>query len=84
MQDAETVLVIILSVTLTVFLIIGIILLTFLVKLAKTLNEIASKAQDVVGNVESASEILKNAAGPIAMGKLLVGVADIFKTRKGK
>ena len=82
MENAETYLVIILSVTLTIFLIVGIFLLSFLIKLTKKLREIADTAQIVVDNVESASETLKKAAGPMAAGKFLVNIAEAFFNRK--
>jgi pilus assembly protein TadC len=83
MQDAETILVIILSVTLTIFLIVGIVLVVSLVRLTKTLNSVAEKAQEVVSNVESASEVLKKAAGPVAVGKFIMNISDLFKKKKG-
>ncbi|MFZ1323628.1 MAG: hypothetical protein WAQ57_00525 [Candidatus Saccharimonadales bacterium] len=83
MENAETILVIILSVTLTVFLIVGIVLGVVLVRLIKSLNKVAGKAQEIVDNVETASEVLKNAAGPLAAGKLIMNIADIIKKRKG-
>ena len=84
MENAETYLVIILSVTLTIFLIVGIVLLSLLIKLTKKLREIADTAQTVVENVESASETLKKSAGPLAAGKFLINIADaVFNKRRG-
>lgn len=84
MENAETYLVIILSVTLTIFLIVGIILLTGLIKLTNKLREVADTAQQVAENVESASEMFKKTAGPLAAGKFLVNIADtVFSRKKG-
>ncbi len=83
MENAETILIIILSVTLTIFLIVGIVLGVWLARLVKNLNSVALKAQEIVDNVESASEVLKKAAGPLAAGKFLINIADLIKKRKG-
>jgi uncharacterized protein YoxC len=84
MENAETILVIILSTTLAIFLVLGIILISALIKLTSKMREIANTAQQVADNVESASEVLKNTAGPLAAGKILVNIADaVFKKRRG-
>lgn len=83
MEDAAAILVIILSVTLTIFLIVAIVLGVWLVRLAKSLNSVAEKAQEIVDNVETASEVLKKAAGPLAAGKFIMNIADLIKKRKG-
>ncbi|MDQ3065411.1 MAG: hypothetical protein M3Q36_04035 [bacterium] len=49
----------------------------------KVLNRIAVKADEVVNNVESATEVLKKAAGPLAIGKLLMNVVNVV-SKKGK
>jgi len=83
MENAETILVIILSVTLTIFLIVGIVLIVTLVRLVKSLNAVAVKAQEIVDNVETASDVLKKAAGPLAIGKFMMNMADLIKKKKG-
>ncbi len=83
MENAETILVIILSITLAIFLVVSIVLGIWLTRLVKTLNQVALKAQEIVDNVETASEVLKKAAGPLAVGKFLINIADLIKKRKG-
>ncbi|MDQ3123294.1 MAG: hypothetical protein M3Q14_01265 [bacterium] len=84
MEDAAVVLIIILASVLSVFLVVAIILVIKIIKLLKVLNTAAVKASEVVGNVESASEVLKKAAGPLAIGKLLMNVVNVVsKKRKG-
>jgi hypothetical protein len=82
MENAETVLVIILSVTLTVFLIVAIVLIVSLIKLSKILREIAEKARVAVDNVEAATLMLKKTAGPLAIGKFLTNIIDVIINRK--
>lgn len=85
MDGAAEVLVIILAIVLTIFLIVGIIFAVLLIKLTKTLHRLADRAEHVVGNVESAASAIKNAAGPLAVGKFLVNIADsVINKKKGK
>lgn len=85
MQDAETILVIILSVTLSIFLGAAIVFTIALIKLVKTLNQVALKATEVIDNVETAAATLRKAAGPLAAGKLLMNIFSLVnKTRKGR
>lgn len=85
MDGAAEVLVIILAVVLTVFLVLGIILTVILIKLSKSLQRIAEKADGVVGNVEAAAAAFRNVAGPLAAGKFFVNIAEaVFKKKGGK
>lgn len=85
MDGAAEVLVIILSVFLAIFLVVGIVLSIALIKLTRTIKQVAEKAQGVVGNVEAASAALKNVAGPLAAGKFVVNIFDaVMKHKKGR
>jgi uncharacterized protein (DUF58 family) len=85
MENAETILIIILSVTLILFLIIASVLFAALIKLTRKLSEIADKAEAVAGNVVSATDMLRKTAGPLAVGKFLANIADVFiKRKRGK
>lgn len=80
------ILVVILSVFLAIFLVLGIILTIILIKLTRTINRVAEKAEGVVGNVSAAASAFKNAAGPLAAGKFLVNIVEtvLNKKKKGK
>jgi cell division protein FtsB len=82
MENAETVLVILLSVTLIIFLVVAIILSISIIKLTRILREIAEKAQVAVSNVEAATLMLKKTAGPLAIGKFLTNIIDVVINRK--
>ena len=85
MENATEILVIILSSFLALFLLLGLILTVMLIRLTKTISRVAEKAEGAVGNVEAAASVLKNAAGPLAAGKFLVNIADLFVNKtKGK
>lgn len=84
MENATEILIIILSVVLTLFLIVSIVLAVILIKLARSIRQIAEKADGVVGNVEAASAALKNVAGPLATGKFVMNIVDMVLKKKRK
>jgi hypothetical protein len=75
MHNAESILVIILSVTLTVFLLVTILVLVLIAKLIKAMQHLIEKAEHIVDSAEEAALLLKNASGPLALFKL---VRNIF------
>lgn len=85
MNTAEQILVVILSSFLALFILLGIILIVKLIHLTDKLKEIADTAHEVANNVEAASEMLKKTAGPLALGKFFVNIADtVMKHKRGK
>lgn len=85
MESAETILVIILSSFLALFLLLGIILIVNIMRLVKKMNEIAEKASEIVDNVENVAEMFKKASGPMALGRYFVNIANtVIKHKKGK
>jgi hypothetical protein len=82
MENAESILVIINSTFLAIFLIAGIVLFLLAIKLVKQLKLIAAKAEKAVESVEHAGEFFKNTSGPLA---LVSFVRNIIKhSKKGK
>ncbi len=71
MNIAEWILVAILSVTLFVFLIIGIVLLASLIKLTKEAQKVVAKGQDIADN---ANGIVNNVKGMTSIG----GTVEMF------
>jgi heme/copper-type cytochrome/quinol oxidase subunit 2 len=85
MENAQSILIIILSVTLTIFLIVAIVLATALIKFIRELQEISEKAHMVADNVEAATLAISKNAGKLAAGKMFMNVVDLFlKRKKGK
>lgn len=70
-MDSYDILVIILSVTLAVFLILGIFVMAYLVKFSKNLKEISDKAKTLVDDASSVVGTMKKAAGPAVVAKFV-------------
>ncbi len=60
-MDAFEILVIILATALAVFIVLGIILTSILIKIAKHVKVVTEKAEDVASNVAAASQYVKPA-----------------------
>jgi hypothetical protein len=78
-NDAYEILVIILSITLAIFLVLAIVAVSYTIKLLKKANTIADKAEAVAADVESFSSTLKNAAGPAAAMRVMLGAIQGFR-----
>lgn len=83
-QNAESILVIFLSVTLAVFLILSIMLLVKCLQIATKVKAITDKAEHLVDQAESGVEFLKHASGSLAIGKLLTNVFGSVLNRGSK
>ncbi len=81
-MDAYGVLVIILSITLAIFLVVGIILLIQLIKLTKQVRGITEKADAVMDDVEAVSEFFRKSAAPVAIGQLVSNIVSTITGRK--
>lgn len=81
-MDAFEILVIILSITLAVFLVLGIILTTVLIKLANQVRVITAKAEVVMDDVEAVSGFFRKTAAPVAIGNLLSNIVSTITDRK--
>ena len=84
MENAETILVIILSCFLAIFLLLGIILLGKTIQWINQLKRITDKAEAMVDKAESIGELLKKAGGSFAVGRLLTNIAATIFNRDSK
>lgn len=83
MNTAEQVLVIFLSTALGIFLVLSIIVLTYLIQIMKTVKRITVKAEELADKAGQIGDMVKQAAGPTAVGRVLVNLADsVFKRNK--
>lgn len=82
MNTTEQILLIILSSFLAIFLALGIVLLTALIKLTKKMQAVADKAHDIADKVEDVSDMFKKTAGPMALGKFFVNIAETVAKHK--
>lgn len=71
MHNAESILVIITSATLSLFLVVGIVVLVLIAKLLQALRRIVERAEQVVETAGEAAEMLRNASGPLAFFKVI-------------
>ena len=84
MENAETILVIILSVALAVFLILGIVLLSICIKIAKHVQSISAKAEEITDKAENIADFFSKAATPTFIGRMLSQVSELVFNRKVK
>lgn len=83
MQNAESILVIIVSSVLTLFLVVAIVLLFMVIKLVQQVKKVVDKAENAVESIEQAGELFKNTSGPMAVVKLIRNIMNRNK-KKGK
>jgi hypothetical protein len=81
MTTTDQVLIIILCVLLSVFFTLCIAVMIVVLKLLGSVRQIVTKAEEVVDNVESAAEMLKDTSGRLAFFKL---IRNIMKSVQGK
>jgi hypothetical protein len=83
MQNAESILVVILASVLIIFLIVGIVLLAMVAKLVQAMRRVVQRAEHVVESAGDAADLLKNASGPLALFKLVRNIMKaVDKARK--
>lgn len=74
-----TILVVILSITLGVFLILGIVFLSKAIQIANNVKHVTEKAEQIADKAEGAVEMLSNAAAPVAFGRVLSNIVEAVK-----
>ena len=85
MDTASEVLLIIVSATLSVFLVLLIIAIVYIISLLKQIRRIANHAENVVDSVESAASTFQKAASPLAILKVIASIVENaakFKRKK--
>ena len=83
MHEAESILVIIVSSVLTLFLIISIIVLVMTAKLVSAIRRVVERAESVVETASEAAEMMRNASGPLALFKVVSNILkSVEKMRK--
>ena len=84
MENAETILVIVLASFLAIFLLLAIIAAVKIIQVVNHLNRIAEKAETIADKAESAASFFSKAAGPAMIGNFLANIVDVVtnKTKK--
>ena len=73
----DSIFLIILSCLLSLFTLLGIVLLLVIIKLVGQVKRVVAKAEDVVDSVESAAEVLKDTQGKLAFFKLVRNIIKL-------
>jgi len=84
MNTAEHILVIVLAAALALFLILAIVVVTQVIRLVKTLQVLAAKAEQLVNNAESAAELLKSTVGKFTVLRFAHSIFDMVTKHKSK
>ena len=89
MDNAEQILVIMLSTALAIFLILAIVATIKIIQILNHLKTISEKAEKIANTAETVGEFFKYTAGPVAIGKLFSNVSDAVhkhnkKSKEGK
>lgn len=81
MNGAEHILVIVLSIFLAIFLLLGIIVLVLTIKILKHLRNITERAESIADKAEAVSSFVGKAAGPMAIVKLVTGIVESVRSQ---
>lgn len=84
MNTAAEILVIIVSVVLSLFLIVAIVLLLQVLRLVKDLREVAARAERVIDSAESITNIFRKSAGPVSLLNFARTVMETVAEHKHK
>ncbi len=82
MTTTDQVLIVILCVLLSVFFLLCISVMVVILKLLGSLRQMVAKAEEVVDNVESAAEVLKDTSGRLALFKLIRNIMKMIQGKK--
>jgi hypothetical protein len=84
MTPAAEILVIILSIFLAFFLILGIILTIYLINLTRQIREVTKSASRTVDNIESLTSNISKFTSPILAAEMIMKFVKKFKKSKGE
>lgn len=83
-QNAESILVIIVSALLSLCLIAVIITLIFVMKLVRNVRQIIKKGENLIDTAEEATEMIKNATGKVSFLALLHNIVNAVSHNRKK
>ncbi len=84
MDTAAEALLIIVSATLTIFLLVGIVVLVKILQILKDIKNIVKKAEQIAGTAEAVGEFFQKTAGTAALAKLVANIVQSFRGKRGK
>ena len=83
-MTAEQILVIILSIALAIFLVLGIVVLSYLIVIVRKINKVASLSEQTVNNIAGMVANIQQAVAPAAVGNAIVDLINRFIDKKKK
>jgi uncharacterized membrane protein len=84
MSTTDTVLLYILTIILSIFFLVGIVVLIALLRLIVAIKRAVARAEDVIDSVESAAEVLRDTEGRLALFKLVRNIVKMTKKRRNR
>lgn len=81
MNTDERILVIFLSVTLAVFLLLGIFVLILALQILSRIKRLTEKAEDIADKAEAVGDFFQKTAGPAALVKAVASIARNFTSK---
>lgn len=79
MTTTDSIFLIVLSSLLSLFTLLGIVILIMVLKLLGNVKRVVAKAENVVESVESAAEVLKDTSGRLAFFKLVRNIMKVVQ-----
>jgi len=84
MENAESILVIITSSVLVIFLLVSIIATVISIRIMKSVKRVVAKAEDVLDTAEEAAEAFKHVGGKLSFLKLIQNIMSMVNDHKKK
>lgn len=84
MENAETILVVILASFLAIFLVIAIIAGIKIIQVVNQLRHIITKAEAIADKAENAAAFFAKASGPAMFGKLIANIVETVSSKSKK
>ncbi len=81
MNTTDTVLVIILTSLLSIFILLCIAVMIMVLKLIANIRQVVAKAEDVIDSVESATEVFRDTHGKLALLKVVGNIIKLMQKR---
>jgi len=84
MNTAEQIILVILAAALAVFLILAIVIAIHVIRLIKTVEKLAGKAEHLVDSAESAADMVRNTVGQLSVLRFVHHIVDMVTKSKDK
>lgn len=81
-ETSLTILVTILSITLALFLVLGIVATVKIIQILNQLKKIVDKAERLADRAEAVGDFFRRTAGATAFGKLVANITEAVRNRK--